>query len=1029
MAKIRVYELAKELDQDNKSLVEVIRGYGIEIKNQMSTLSPEEAQRIRDGLSPSSSASPGGGSGGGGSNSIGTGPGSARLASGSGSPAGSGSSGSGSSGSGGPGSGGPGSGGPGSGGPGSGGSGSGGQGPGSGSGPQKRTKSVIRRSGAEVRRRRAEREEAAEQAAAVANKASGAMVTDTARPAFRPARPGEAPRPVLRPGVRQAPPGGGARSEGPGRREGQPSRPEGAPAGAGSDPKAPSAAGNEPPIPTPAVGTRIELPRGTRRLPGGMAARIEQQRTPPVVEHREHRPMRGSAPSQAPAPGTRPSLAGRPAGQPASAPSGERPRPAGGRDRDRDRDRVEVAAPATAEPAEVEDATGGRRVVRNEAGVIVGARSQRSEPKILGFIPLAQTKRRQTVIITDATEEDRKGRASQRKQREEKAQAAGRRRKMPRGRGRGPGGPPKVSTVEMSEEKKRIRVDEAIQVSDLAHQMGQKASVILRQLWSMGMRGIMINHAIDFETAEMVAAEFGYTVEDVAFQEDEIISRGEEDVGETRAPVVTFMGHVDHGKTSLLDKIRETRVAAGEAGGITQHIGAYKVETSKGAVVFLDTPGHEAFTAMRERGAQVTDLVVLVVAADDGVMPTTVEAIRHAREAEVPIVVAINKIDKPDANPGRVKQALMEQGLVGEEFGGDTAILEVSAKTGQGIEELLENLALQAEILELRAPEEGRGQGVVLEARIDKGRGTVATVLVQSGMIKKGDIIVANEYQGKVRGLYDDRGKKLKEAGPSTPVEVLGLSGVPAAGDRVDVVESDKDAKALVTHRREQRKRKESVRTGPSIQEMLQRKKTPVLKVVLKADVQGSAQAVKDALEELSTEKVKVEVIKAEVGQINENDVKYARAGEAVIFGFNVKTAGKAAPIADQEGVDIHTFSVIYEATDKCTVLMIGLLEPEYREREQGEAEVRALFPIPRLGVVAGCRVTRGVIQRTSHVRVIRGDQVLHDGTISSLRVFKDDVKEVKDGFECGIVVDGFTEIQAGDIIRAFDVEAIPPTL
>ncbi|MCA9653620.1 MAG: translation initiation factor IF-2, partial [Myxococcales bacterium] len=462
---------------------------------------------------------------------------------------------------------------------------------------------------------------------------------------------------------------------------------------------------------------------------------------------------------------------------------------------------------------------------------------------------------------------------------------------------------------------------------------------------------------------------------------------------------------------------------------ITQHIGAYKVSTSKGPVVFLDTPGHEAFTAMRERGAQVTDLVVLVVAADDGVMPTTIEAIKHSKEADVPIVVAINKIDKPDANPGRVKQALMEQGIIGEEFGGDTAILEVSAKTGQGIEELLEILALQAEILELRAPDEGRGRGVVLEARIDKGRGTVATVLVQSGRIQKGDIIVANEYQGKVRGIYSDRGKKLKEAGPSTPVEILGLSGVPAAGDRVDVVDSDKDAKALVTHRREQRKRKESVRTGPSFHEMLQRKKTPVLKLVLKSDVQGSAQALKDALEELSTEKVKVEVLKAEVGQINENDVKFARAGDAVIFGFNVKTAGKAAPVADQEQVEIHTFSVIYEATEKCEELMLGLLEPEYREREQGEAEVRALFPIPRLGVVAGCRVIKGIIQRTSHVRVVRDDEVVHDGTIASLRVFKDDVREVKDGFECGIVVDGFPTIREGDIIRAYEVEAIPPTL
>jgi len=634
------------------------------------------------------------------------------------------------------------------------------------------------------------------------------------------------------------------------------------------------------------------------------------------------------------------------------------------------------------------------------------------------------------VIITDASEEDRRGRASERKRREERAQAQGRRRKNNRGpRGRGPSGPPKISTVEMSEEKKRIRVDEAIQVSDLAHQMGQKASVLLRQLWGMGMRGITINHAIDLETAEMVAAEFGYTVENVSFQEDEITGAATEVEGEPRAPVVTFMGHVDHGKTSLLDKIRTARVAAGEAGGITQHIGAYRVDTAKGPVVFLDTPGHEAFAAMRSRGASVTDLVVLVVAADDGVMPTTVEAIKHAKEAGVPVVVAINKCDLPEANPGRVKQELMERAIVGEEFGGDTSILEVSAKTGTGLDELLENLALQAEILELKAPIDGRGYGTVLEARIDKGRGTVATVLVQGGKIRTGDIVVANEYSGKVRTMFDHRGKKLKEAGPSVPVELLGLSGVPQASDSIHVVESDKDAKALVTYRREQRKRKESVRSGPNFAELLKKKKIPVLKVVLKADVQGSAQAVKDTLEALSSEKVKVEVLKAEVGMINETDVKYARAGEAVIFGFNVKTTGKAAPVAEQEQVEIETFSVIYEAEERCKELMVGLLEPEYREREQGEAEVRALFPIPRLGVVAGCRVTRGLIQRSSHVRVVREGDVIHSGTIGSLRVFKDDVREVKDGFECGIVVDGFPGIQEGDVIQAFEVEAIPPTL
>ncbi|MBV1862325.1 MAG: translation initiation factor IF-2, partial [Nannocystaceae bacterium] len=685
--------------------------------------------------------------------------------------------------------------------------------------------------------------------------------------------------------------------------------------------------------------------------------------------------------------------------------------------------------PAAVVPAVPE--SGGGRVLRNEAGVIVGAASQRSEPKILGFIQLPASRRKQ-VIITDANEKDKMGRASIRKQREERHQARGR-RKPPRrgGRGQDRSGPPKINTVAMGDDKKRIRVDEAIQVADLAHQMGKKASAILRTLWGMGMRGITINNAIDFETAEMVATEFGYTTEDVAFDEAGMTSQDDEAGFEHRAPVVTVMGHVDHGKTSLLDYIRKSRVAAGEAGGITQHVAAYKVETAKGEVVFLDTPGHEAFTAMRERGAQVTDIVVLVVAADDGVMPTTIEAIKHSREAGVPIVVAVNKVDKPDANAGRVKQALMEHEIVGEEFGGNVPIIEVSAKTGQGVEELLETLALQAEVLELRAPADGKAGGTVLEARIDKGRGIVVTVLVQAGTLAKGDIIVANEFHARVRGLVDQGGKMLKTVGPSTPIEVLGLSGVPNAGDTINVVENDKDAKALVAHRREKRLRKESVKTGPSITEMMLRKQLPVLKVVLKADVQGSAQALAEALEEITneTEKVKLKVIKAEVGQINETDVKYAHAGDAIIFGFNVKTAGKAAPVAESEGVTIQTFSVIYEALDKARELMVGLLEPEYREREQGEAEVRALFPIPRLGVVAGCRILRGSITRNSHVRVVRGGEVLHSGVISSLRVHKDDVKEVKDGFECGIVVDGYTGLEEGDTLQAFEMEAIPPTL
>jgi translation initiation factor IF-2 len=587
----------------------------------------------------------------------------------------------------------------------------------------------------------------------------------------------------------------------------------------------------------------------------------------------------------------------------------------------------------------------------------------------------------------------------------------------------------RITTQEMSDAKKRIRVDEVIQIADLAHQMGKKATAVLRLLWGMGMRVLTINNVIDSDTAELVASEFGYTVDNVAFQEDEFIEGWDEAAGETRAPVVTIMGHVDHGKTSLLDKIRKAAVAEGEAGGITQHIGAYKVSTPKGDVVFLDTPGHEAFSAMRTRGAQVTDVVVLVVAADDGIMPTTIEAIKTAREANVPIVVAINKIDKPDANPGRIKQMLMEYHLVGEEFGGDTIIVEVSAKTGKNIEQLLEMLAVQAEILDLRATSEGRAQGVVLEARVDTGRGPISTVLVEAGTLVKGDIVVANEYSGKVRGLLDDKGKTLDAVGPSTPVELLGLDGVPSAGDRFNVVENEKAARQLIAHRRETRRRKESVRTGPSIQDFLQRKKTPTLKIVMRADVQGSAEALKQALLDLKTEKVKVEVVLAGVGAITQTDVKMASAGEAVIIGFNTKPVGKAAPTAETEKVPIFVFNVIYDALDKTRELMLGLLEPEYREREQGEAEVRALFPIPKIGVVAGCRVTRGLIQRSSHVRVVRRGVVIHKGRIASLRVMKDDVKEVRDGFECGIVIDSFPEIEPGDIIQAFDMEVLTPTL
>ncbi|MDC0715374.1 translation initiation factor IF-2 [Nannocystis bainbridge] len=821
-----------------------------------------------------------------------------------------------------------------------------------------------------------------------------------------------------------------------------------------------------PRAPAPEVGSRIQLPPGTKRLPGGVASRMEDSpREPRIEPHRrgpdgprgtppqgqvgpvgtplrpgvQTRPGPGKpgAPTQT---GTRPLGSGPQLGQ--TGPRGQvvQPAPVATRPGDRGGSTTRYVVPATpqaqqppqqVQPPPVEPEV-NRRVLRDEAGVIVGAASQRAEPKILGFVQLANRPRPQQVIITDASDSQQRGRATIRKEREERAQQQGRKRKTMirnvRGRPGLPGARP--STQEMSESKKRIRVDEAIPVADLAHQMGKKATMLLKTLWGMGLRGVTINSAVDAETAELVAAEYGYTVENVAFQEDQYFDEDtEEGAGDVRAPVVTIMGHVDHGKTSLLDRIRKATVAEGEAGGITQHIGAYKVSTAKGDVVFLDTPGHEAFSAMRARGAQVTDVVVLVVAADDGIMPTTVEAIKHAREANVPLVVALNKIDKPDANPGRVKQMLMEYSLVGEEYGGETIICEVSAKTGKGIDHLLEMLAIQSEILDLRATTEGRAIGVVLEARVDKGRGPIATVLVEAGTLRKGDIVVANEFSGKVRGMLDDRGRTLEDVGPSTPVEVLGLDGVPSAGDRFNVVESEKAARQLVTHRREVRRRKESARSGPSIADFIQRKKTPTLKIVLRADVQGSAEALKQALLELSTDKVKVEVISSGVGAITQTDVKTASAGEAVIIGFNTKPVGKAGQIADAEKVPVYTFNVIYNALDKTRELMVGLLEPEYRERDQGEAEVRALFPIPKIGVVAGCRVTRGLIQRSHHVRVVRGGTIIHKGRISSLRVLKDDVKEVREGFECGIVIDSFPEVEPGDILQAFEIETIAPTL
>jgi translation initiation factor IF-2 len=584
--------------------------------------------------------------------------------------------------------------------------------------------------------------------------------------------------------------------------------------------------------------------------------------------------------------------------------------------------------------------------------------------------------------------------------------------------------------------KRIIKMDETIAVGEIAKQMGIKAPDVLKKLWGMGMTGIMLNNAIDHDTAVLLASEFGFEIENVAFQEADVFASGEdkpEDLVQ-RAPVVTIMGHVDHGKTSLLDAIRDANVAAGEAGGITQHIGAYKITAPDGNdVVFLDTPGHEAFTAMRARGAQATDIVILVVAADDGVMQTTVEALNHAKDAEVPIIVAVNKIDKQGAQPERIRQQLSEHGLIPEAWGGETIYVDVSARTKVGIEQLLQMIGLQSELLELKANPNKAARGTVIEAKLDRNRGPMATVLVQDGTLKVGDTVVAGEHIGKVRAMLDDKGRNLTEVAPSTPVEVLGLSGVPEAGETLNAVADEKQAKELVEHRRDSRRKKELAGTTKvSLENILERIKEGAvkeLKVVLKADVQGSAEALKTSLTALATEQVKVDVISAGVGGITESDVNLAKAGNAIIVGFHVRPAGKAAQLAEQEGVDIKLYDIIYEALDDVKKAMAGLLAPVKREKALGKAEVRQTFTIPKIGTIAGSFVLEGTIRRNSQMRLVRDHVQIYVGKLTSLRRFKDDVREVVQGYECGIGLENYNDIKVGDIIEAYEIEEVAPTL
>ena len=574
---------------------------------------------------------------------------------------------------------------------------------------------------------------------------------------------------------------------------------------------------------------------------------------------------------------------------------------------------------------------------------------------------------------------------------------------------------------------KSIDIMESVSISDLAKKMNLKASEIIGKLMSMGMM-VTINQSIDSDTATLLAAEYGCDVHLVSLYDETVIEsdKGEEGNELPRPPIVTVMGHVDHGKTKTLDAIRKTNVAAGEAGGITQKIGAYQVKTEKGVITFLDTPGHEAFTMMRARGAQITDVCVLVVAADDGVMPQTLEALSHAKDAKVPIIVAVNKIDKPDANPDRVMTQLSEQGLTPEEWGGDTQYVKISALKGEGISELLDAILLQAEMLELKTHWDTRAEGKVIESHVDQGRGVIADVMVQSGTLKVGDPFVAGIYSGKVRAMFNDRGEKVKEATPSMPVEVLGLDEMPNAGDPFQVTETERDARDI-SNKRQELKRFEAAKavkkvTLDNLVSTIEASEVKELKVIIKADLQGSAEALKQSLEKLSTQEIRLNVIHSSAGAINESDVTLAAADEnAIIIGFNVRPTAKAKMLADEEKVEIRKYNVIYKCVEEIQQAMEGMLRPDTIEQNIGMVEVRNTFRVPKVGVIAGCSVTEGLVKKSATVNLIRDGIVKWTGKISSLKRYKDDAKEVKAGFECGIGLENWQDIQVGDQLEIIE--------
>ncbi|MCT8342480.1 MULTISPECIES: translation initiation factor IF-2 [Photorhabdus] len=624
-----------------------------------------------------------------------------------------------------------------------------------------------------------------------------------------------------------------------------------------------------------------------------------------------------------------------------------------------------------------------------------------------------------------ATRQKKNNKHSESKADREEARAVGRTKGKQR----------KTSTLQQSFNKpvaavnRDVVIGETITVAELANKMAVKGSQVIKAMMKMGAMAT-INQVIDQETAQLVAEEMGHKV--ILRRENELEEAlmSDRDIGEavaeSRAPVVTIMGHVDHGKTSLLDYIRSTKVASGEAGGITQHIGAYHVETESGMITFLDTPGHAAFTSMRARGAKATDIVVLVVAADDGVMPQTIEAIQHAKAANVPVVVAVNKIDKPEADPDRVKSELSQHGVQPEEWGGETQFINVSAKAGIGIDELLDAILLQAEVLELKAVRSGMASGVVIESFLDKGRGPVATVLVQEGTLNKGDIVLCGFEYGRVRAMRDELGREVFSAGPSIPVEILGLSNVPAAGDEATVVRDEKKAREVALYRQGKFREVKLARQQKSKLENMfanmEEGEVSELNIVLKSDVQGSCEAIREALEQLSTDEVKVKIIGSGVGGITETDATLAAASNAIILGFNVRADASARRVVENESLDLRYYSVIYSLIDEVKQAMSGMLAPEYKQQIIGLAEVRDVFKSPKFGAIAGCMVTEGTIKRNNPIRVLRDNVVIYEGELESLRRFKDDVNEVRNGMECGIGVKNYNDVRVGDMIEVFEV-------